>query len=77
MRVKLVVRNMIATPDIKEMKVAKSMNTSENKEPNKKKRILDFLKNENLVFDHDTGQLIINLNDGGISKITKHIDVVK
>ena len=47
------------------------------KSSNKKKLIADFLKSQGIMGDKDTGQIIIHVNDGGIAKITKNMDVLK
>ena len=43
----------------------------------KKRKLLEYLKKEGLVQDKDTGLILIHLNDGGITKVAKHQDVLK
>jgi len=42
-----------------------------------KKELRDFLRKLNLIKDKDTGHLIIHLNDGGITKIFKNVEMMK
>ena len=42
-----------------------------------KRRILDCLRKEGIVGDKDTGLILIHLNDGGITKVAKNMDVLK
>lgn len=43
----------------------------------KKKKIQEFLKAEGIICDKDTGVLKIHLNEGGITKICKDIEICK
>lgn len=43
----------------------------------KKKRVLEFLKNEGIIKEKDTGQVVIHLNEGGITKICKNVEILK
>ena len=42
-----------------------------------KKEILELLKKYNVVKEGDTGQLVIHLNDGHITKICKNVEVLR
>ena len=44
---------------------------------NKKKTIADFLKSQGIMDDKDTGQIVLHVNEGGITKIIKNIEVLK
>ena len=44
---------------------------------NPKKIILELLKKLDIVGNNDTGQIIIHVNNGGITKVVKAIDVLK
>ena len=44
-------------------------------EIDKKKIIVDFLRKLDIISDNETGQVIINLNCGGCTKIVKTIEV--
>jgi hypothetical protein len=43
--------------------------------PTKKKLVAELLKRLGVIEEKDTGQVIIHLNEGGVCKITKQIDV--
>jgi len=43
----------------------------------KKKRIFDFLRREGLLEERGAGTLLIHYNDGGITKVSDHKDVLK
>lgn len=47
------------------------------KSSNKKKLIADFLKSQGIMEDKDTGQIVIHVNEGGITKIFKNVEVLK
>ena len=57
--------------------VLESISAEKEKLKLKKRRIQEFLKKENLVMDGDTGLLLIHLNDGGVAKISKNMDILK
>lgn len=42
-----------------------------------KKRLLDFLRKEGYVRKGDSGTITIHLNEGGITTVTKNIDLFK
>ena len=58
------------------MSIVNDMQDKE-KAKEKKKRILNFLKSEGIILEHDTGSIIIHLNDGAISDINKNICVLR
>ena len=43
----------------------------------KKKIVQAVLKEQEILGDNDTGQIIIHLNNGAIAKISKNVDVLK
>jgi effector-binding domain-containing protein len=49
----------------------------EDKIKEKKKRVFNFLKSEGLLQDKRAGTLLIHYNDGGVTKIADHRDILK